>query len=36
MTTTTPYRGAIVTYATPMPQADLESDGAVAMRETGI
>jgi len=36
MTTTTPYRGAIVTYATPLPPAALESGGAPATRERGI
>jgi hypothetical protein len=36
MTTTTPYRRAIVTYATPSPPADLESGEALAMSERGI
>jgi hypothetical protein len=36
MTTPTPYRRATPTYETRMPQADLESDAALATRESGI
>jgi hypothetical protein len=36
MTTPTPYRRATLTHETRMKQADLESDAALATRESGI